>query len=71
MRKTIKQTVQAGLIAATVIPVAARAQINPPERRELQRDRQDIREQRRDVDRAYRNGDPRQMRQEIRDLRGA
>ena len=51
--------------------MAARAQINPSERRDLQRDRLDIREERRDVDRAYRNGDPRQMRQEARELRGA
>ena len=71
MRKTFKQAVLAGLIAATLVPVAAQAQINPSERRELQRDRQDIRQERRDVDRAYRNGDPRQIRQETRELRGA
>lgn len=67
----MRKTIIAGLLAATLVPVAAQAQINPSERRELQRDRQDIRQERRDVDRAYRNGDPRQIRQETRELRGA
>ena len=49
MRKTIQQAVLAGLIAATVMPVAAQAQINPSERRELQHDRQEFREDRRDA----------------------
>ncbi len=71
MRKTFTKAVLAGLIAATLVPVAAQAQITPSERRELQRDRQDIRQEQRDVNRAYRSGDPRQVRQETRELRGA
>ena len=47
----MRKTILAGLIAATLVPVAAIAQspITPSERRELRRDRQDIREERRDV----------------------
>lgn len=71
MRKTIHKAVLAGLIAATLVPMAAQAQVTPSERRELQRDRQDIRQEQRDVNRAYRNGDPRQVRQETREYRGA
>ena len=67
----MRKTIIAGLLAATLVPVAAQAQISPSERRELQRDRQDIRQERRDVDRAYRSGDPREIRQEQRELRGA
>ena len=70
MRNTTKAML-AGLIAATLVPVAAQAQVSPSERRELRRDRQDIRQERRDVDRAYRGGDPREIRQEQRELRGA
>ena len=40
MRKTIHNAVLAGLIAATLVPMAAQAQITPSEHRELQRDRQ-------------------------------
>jgi Ni/Co efflux regulator RcnB len=67
----MRKTIIAGLIAATLVPVAAQAQITPSERRELQRDRQDIRQEQRDVNRAYRSGDPREVRQEQRELRGA
>ncbi|MEP6785999.1 MAG: RcnB family protein [Sphingomonadales bacterium] len=69
----MRKTILAGLLAATLVPVAAQAQspINPSERRELQRDRQDVREERRDLNRAYRNGDPRQIREERRDYRDA
>lgn len=67
----MRKTIIAGLLAATLVPVAAQAQISPSERRELQRDRQDIRQERRDVNRAYRSGDPREIRQEQRELRGA
>lgn len=67
----MRTTIIAGLLAATLVPVAAQAQISPSERRELQRDRQDIRQERRDVNRAYRSGDPREIRQEQRELRGA
>ena len=71
MRNTITKAMLAGLIAATLVPVAAQAQISPSERRELQRDRQDIREERRELNRAYRNGDPREIREERREYRGA
>ena len=67
----MRKTLMAGLIAATLLPVAAQAQyspITPRERNELRRDRQDIREERRDLDRAYRSGDPRAIRGERRDL---
>ncbi|UVO55067.1 RcnB family protein [Sphingomonas sp. SUN039] len=67
----MRKTIIAGLLAATLVPVAAQAQINPSERRELQRDRQDIRQERGDLNRAYRSGDPRAIRQESREYRGA
>lgn len=62
----------AGLIAATVMPVAAQAQrIDRDERQELRRDRQDIRQERRDLDRARAMGDRREIREERRELQGA
>lgn len=62
----------AGLIAATVMPVAAQAQrIDRDERQELRRDRQDIRQERRDLDRARATGDRREIREERRELQGA
>ena len=67
----MRKTIIAGLLAATLVPVAAQAQISPSERRELQRDRQDVREERRELNRAYRNGDPREIREERREYRGA
>jgi Ni/Co efflux regulator RcnB len=71
MRKTIHNAVLAGLIAATLVPVAAQAQVSPAERRELQRDRRDVREERHDLNRAYRSGDPRAIHEERRDYNGA
>ena len=68
----MRRTLIAGLIAATLMPVAAQAQyspITPRERNEIRRDRQDVREERRDLDRAIRSGDPRAIREERRDLR--
>jgi Ni/Co efflux regulator RcnB len=69
----MRKTILAGLIAATLVPVAAQAQspVNPSERRELRRDRQDIRQERGDLNRAYRSGDPRDIRQERREYNGA
>ena len=67
----MRKTIIAGLLAATLVPVAAQAQFNPSERRELHRDRQDIRQERGDLNRAYRSGDPRTIRQESREYRGA
>lgn len=69
----MRQTILAGLIAATLVPVAAVAQspITPFERRELRRDRQDIREERRELQDARRFGDRRDIREERRDVRDA
>jgi Ni/Co efflux regulator RcnB len=70
----MRKAILAGLLAATLTPVAAHAQyspITPSERRELQRDRADIRDERRDLNRAYRNGDPRQIRDAREDYREA
>jgi Ni/Co efflux regulator RcnB len=67
----MRKTILAGLLAATLVPVAAQAQyspITPSERRELNRDRQDVRDARRDLDRAYRSGNPYRIEQERRDL---
>ena len=75
MRKTIQKAVLAGLIAATLTPVAAQAQFTPrftpSEHRELYSDRQDIRQERGDLNRAYRSGDPRTIRQESREYSNA
>jgi len=69
----MRKTILAGLIAATLVPVAAVAQspITPSERRELRRDRQDIREERRDLQDARRTGDRRNIREQRRDVRDA
>ena len=69
----MRKTILAGLIAATLVPVAAIAQspITPSERRELRRDRQDIREERRELQDARRFGDRRDIREERRDVRDA
>lgn len=69
----MRKTILAGLLAATLAPVAAQAQspVTPSERRELRHDRQNVREQQRDLNRAYRSGDPRAIREERRDVRDA
>ncbi len=56
-----------GLMAATMLPVAASAQ----SQREVWESRQDLREEQRDLNRAYRQGDPRDIRREQRDVREA
>jgi Ni/Co efflux regulator RcnB len=56
----------AGLIAAMMIPAAAQAQTG-----ELRRDRQEVREQKRDVRQAVRHGDRGDVREQRRDLRDA
>ena len=62
----------AGLMASSLVPVAAQAQrFDRSERAELRGDRRDIREERRDLDRAYRYGDRRDIRDERGDLRDA
>lgn len=69
----MRKTILAGLLAATLAPVAAQAQspITPSERRELRDDRRDIRDQQRDLNRAYRYGDKGDIRKEQRDVRDA
>ena len=56
----------AAVIATTFTPMAAQAQT-----RELQRDRQEVREQQRDVRDARRTGDRQDVREERRDVREA
>ncbi len=57
-----------GLMAATtLLPVAASAQSQA----EVRQSRQDLREEQRDLNRAYRQGDPRDIRREQRDVRDA
>lgn len=55
------------LMAATVLPAAAQAQSQA----EVNRDRRDLHEQRRELNQAYRSGDPRAIRDERRDVRDA
>jgi Ni/Co efflux regulator RcnB len=52
-------------VAATLSPMAAQAQT-----RELQRDRQEVREQKRDLKDAKRYGDARELREDRQDWRG-
>ena len=56
------------LLAAALVPATAQASTS---RGELARDARDIRDERRDVNRAYRSGDPRAIRDEREDLREA
>ncbi|PAL20724.1 RcnB family protein [Sphingopyxis sp. GW247-27LB] len=56
----------AGLIAAMMVPAVAQAQTG-----ELRRDRQEVREQKRDVRQAVRHGDRGDVREQRRDLRDA
>ena len=61
------KAILAGMLAASLVPGMAQAQD-----RELRHDRREIREERRDVDRAVRNGaPPRVVRSEMRDVREA
>lgn len=63
MRKFILLT----LLAAVVAPVAAQAQSQA----EVRRSQRDVREERRELNQAYRSGDPRRIRNEREDLRDA
>lgn len=63
----MRKLITAAIIAAVAVPGVASAQSN----RELRRDRQDIRQERRELNRAYRSGDPRQIRDQREDLREA
>ncbi|QJU56665.1 RcnB family protein [Sphingomonas sp. AP4-R1] len=63
----MRKLIIAGLMAATLVPTIASAQ-----NRELRHDRQDIREEQRDVNRAIRNGaPPHVVRDQQRDVREA
>jgi Ni/Co efflux regulator RcnB len=62
----MRKLILAALIGATVLPSAAMAQ-----NRELYSDRQDIRDERRDLGDAYRYGDRRDIRDERGDYRDA
>jgi Ni/Co efflux regulator RcnB len=62
----MRKLIVAGLMAATILPSAAMAQNG-----ELRRDRQDVREQQRDLRDAQRRGDRGDVRQERRELQGA
>lgn len=62
----MRKLILAALMGAALVPGAALAQ-----NRELWRDRQDIREERGDLDRAYRYGDRRDIRDERGDYREA
>lgn len=68
----MRKLITAALFAAVAVPMvampsAASAQSN----RELRRDRQEIREEQRDLRQAYRSGDRRNIREERRDVRDA
>lgn len=63
----MRKLIITGLIAATMMPAAAQAQSQA----EVRRDRQDLRQEQRDLNRAYRSGDPRAIREERRDVREA
>ena len=64
----MRKLIMMGLMAATtLLPVAASAQSQA----EVRQSRQDLREEQRDLNRAYRQGDPRDIRREQRDVREA
>lgn len=68
MRKLVTAALLAAVaMPAAVLPTAANAQ----SRQELRRDRQDIREEQRELNRAYRSGNPNRIREERRDVREA
>ena len=63
----MRKAILTGLLAVTLVPSLAQAQSG-----ELRRDRQELREEQRDVNRAIRNGAPRHVvRDERRDVRAA
>jgi Ni/Co efflux regulator RcnB len=68
----MRKLIMAGLMATSLLPAAAQAQwIDRGEARELARDRADIREERRDLNRAYDYGDRRDIRDAREDYREA
>jgi Ni/Co efflux regulator RcnB len=72
----MRNLIMAGLMATLLLPAAAQAQygysgIDRGEARELHRDRADIRDERRDLNRAYAYGDRRDIRDAREDYRDA
>jgi Ni/Co efflux regulator RcnB len=68
----MRNLIMAGLMATSLLPAAAQAQwIDRGEARELHRDRVDIRDERRDLNRAYAYGDRRDIRDAREDYREA
>ena len=63
----MRKLIITALMAATVLPAAAQAQSTG----ELRRDRHDIRQEQRELDRARRSGDRHDIREERRDVRDA
>jgi Ni/Co efflux regulator RcnB len=64
----MRKLIIGALMAATIMPSAAMAQSQG----ELRRDRQDIREEQRELDRSIRRGDhPREVREQAQDVRQA
>ena len=66
----MKKFITAALLAAVAMPVAIPA-AQAQSQREVRRDRQDVRQERNDVQRAQRRGNPQEVRQERRELAGA
>ena len=65
----MRKFITAALLAAVAMPVAALpTAASAQSHRELRRDRQDIREEQRELRRAERSGDPRRIREERRDV---
>lgn len=63
----MRKMIITGMMAAMLMPVTAQAQSAG----EIRRDLRDVQQERRDLDRAYRSGDPRRIQEERRDLRDA
>ena len=72
MRKIVTAALIAAVAVPAALPAAASAQARPyPYDRELQRDRQDIRREQGQLDRAYARGDWREVRDQRGDVREA
>ena len=61
----MRKLIITALLTAVALPSAASAQ----NYRDVRRERQDVREEQRELDRAYRSGNPRRIREERQDLR--
>lgn len=67
----MKKIITAALLAAVAMPTVAVPAASAQSNRELRRDRQDIREEQRELNRAYRSGNRNAVRNERRDVREA